>query len=559
MVEPGLVGGIMSRFGGRTIERLSQGAVWKKIVVLGLLGIAVFLVSYNLNYNPRPWHDEGSVLSLARTLTEEGVYAMRSLEGYQTLGPVQSVGPTVVLPVALSFKLSGVGLVQGRIVAAGYTLLTLVVFFWCSLELFGRQSALISSVLLLGSPTAGFLMFGRQVLGEVPALGFFLAGWLAWARGIRRNLAWLYPIAGLLMGLAMVTKAQYIIMGFGTLALLAVLDLFYYQQGNLGNLIVVGLTASACVAAWWGWQLAYFGIDAFQENVGKMRQNMDSATGFHLHTTVMALQALLGSSGPIYYFWALPALPYVGVLCAGRDGRSFALVFLLLFSCLWLGYFIFWTIPWPHYALPALTLVALFVGKLYSDLARAFFSSWEGVWREIRQFGPHGAFLSPQSLVSLGTLVALTTMGLLTINQLQKIVRTDVLDKVGHQTEAFRSVPQFQSPHQVAAFLKERVGTEEVIETWERELSILTDHRYHFPDQSLLALTHAAVYHNGPRDYSLAEDYFNTIRPSYVVVGWYSRLNQIYDMDFLVKHSDLLTTIGQGDWRYDVYELHLDR
>jgi hypothetical protein len=549
----------MSRSVGRTTEWLSRRLVWKKILMLSLLGVAVFLVFYNLNYNPRPWHDEGSVLSLAKTLASEGVYAVRTSEGYQTLGPVQSVGPTVVLPVALSFKLNGVGLVQGRIVAAGYALLTLVVFYWCGQELFGRQSALISTVLLLGSPTAGFLMFGRQVLGEVPALGFFLAGWLAWARGIRGNRACLYPIAGLLMGLAMVTKAQYTIIGFGTLALLAVLDRLYYRQGNLGNLIVVGLTASVCVAVWWGWQFAYFGIDTFQENVGKMRQTTGSVTGFHLHTIVNALQFLLGSSGPIYYFWALPALPYIGVLCTRRDRGSFALVFLLLFSCLWLGYFIFWIVPWPHYALPALTLAALFVGKLYSDLMRAFFSSWEDVWGKIRQFRPHRAFLSPQSLVSLGTLVALTTMGLLTINQLQKVVRTDVLDRVGQQTDAFRSVPQFQSPHQVAAFLKERVGTEEVIETWERELDILTDHRYHFPDQSLLASTHAAVYHNGPLDYSLTEHYFNAIRPSYVVVGWYSRLNQIYDIEFLVKHSDLLATIGQGDWRYDVYELHLDR
>jgi 4-amino-4-deoxy-L-arabinose transferase-like glycosyltransferase len=526
---------------------------------LGLLGGLAFLVFYNLEVNPRPWHDEGAALSLAKTLANEGVYAVRTSEGYQTFGPVQSVGPTVLLPVALSFKLNGVGLVQARIVAAGYALLTLVVFYCCGLELFGWQSALVSTLLLLASPTAGFLLFGRQVLGEVPALGFFLAGWLAWARGMRTKRAWLYPIAGLLMGAAMVTKTQYVLIGLGTLALLVILDLFYYRQGNLGNLIVVGLTASACVAAWLSWQIMYFGIDVFQENAGKLGQLANSTTGFHLRSTVEALQVLLGSSAPIYNFWALPALLYLGLLSARRDRKSFALAFLLIFSCLWLSYFTFWIIPWQRYALAAVAIVALFVGKLYSDLATAFFSSWEDFWKGIRQFRLHKSFSSQKTLLTLGTSVALITMGLLTINQAQKIVRTDVLDRVGVQIDNVKSPPQFQAPHQIAAYLKESVDKQAVIETWDRELDVLTDHRYHFPDQAHLAKTHAAVYRGGSREYGLGEDYFGLIQPSYVVIGWYGRFNRIYDMEYLTQHSDLLVTIGQDGWRYDVYEFHLDR
>jgi len=142
------------------------------------------------------------------------------------------------------------------------------------------------------------------------------------------------------------------------------------------------------------------------------------------------------------------------------------------------------------------------------------------------------------------------------VNQFQKVVRTDVLDKVGQETALFRSPPQLQSPHQLAAFLDEAIETNSVIETWERELDILTSHLYHYPDQSLLAQTHAAVYHNGPRDYALGAEYLEAAHASYVIIGWYSRLNGVYDIDFIEEHSDLITTIGQQDWRYDVYRLH---
>ena len=36
-----------------------------------------------------------------------------------------------------------------------------------------------------------------------------------------------------------------------------------------------------------------------------------------------------------------------------------------------------------------------------------------------------------------------------------------------------------------------------------------------------------------------------------------ARLNQIYDVEFLGNHSNLIAAIGRDQWRYDVYELDL--
>jgi 4-amino-4-deoxy-L-arabinose transferase-like glycosyltransferase len=388
------VGGLVSRL----TRSLLGHARWEKAI---LIVMAPFLAFYNLDTNPRPWHDEGSYLSLAKTLVQDGVYAVRSSEGYQTFGAVQSVGPTVVLPIALSFKLWGIGLLQGRAVTAVFLLLTLGIFYAAGHTLFGRRTALFAVILLLASEAVGFLLYGRPAFGEVPALGFLLAGWFVWARGVRADRWWPSLLSGLLVGAAMVTKSQYVIVGFGTLALLVILDLAYYRQGLFKSLIAVGAVAALCVAAWWLWQMLYFGMADFQTNAAKMRELASQTTGFHIHTTVEAIKSLVGSgTGYFYFFWGFLALIYGGFLCIPRKKDSQILAFLFLFACVWLAYYTFWIIPWSRYLFPAAAITALFVAKLANDLLEGFWASRQELWSGLRQG------LSTQAALGAKTLVA---------------------------------------------------------------------------------------------------------------------------------------------------------
>lgn len=59
----------------------------------------------------------------------------------------------------------------------------------------------------------------------------------------------------------------------------------------------------------------------------------------------------------------------------------------------------------------------------------------------------------------------------------------------------------------------------------------------------------------GERHFILGANYFEQIRPAFVVEGWYPRFNQIYDVDYLQTHGALVATVGDGVWRYDVYKL----
>jgi hypothetical protein len=108
---------------------------------------------------------------------------------------------------------------------------------------------------------------------------------------------------------------------------------------------------------------------------------------------------------------------------------------------------------------------------------------------------------------------------------------------------------------QIVNFLNRNIDKSEVIETWEHELMVMTNHNYHAPDQSLLIQTHAAINRGGTRDYTLGEEYFQLYHPKYLVVGWFARWLGTYDDQFLATHSCLLTTIGQDVFRYDIYKL----
>jgi len=92
----------------------------------------------------------------------------------------------MILPVALAFKIFGVGLIQGRVVASIYALLTLITFFCAGKALAGQRAAIISIFVLLNSPgdlsLAGFqfLIDARQVQGLCQLLAF---SWLAFLFG----------------------------------------------------------------------------------------------------------------------------------------------------------------------------------------------------------------------------------------------------------------------------------------------------------------------------------------------------------------------------------------
>jgi hypothetical protein len=501
---------------------------WVLTILLG--AFIACLAFYNLKNNPATWHDEGSNLSLAKALASDGVYAVRSSDGFQTYGAVQSIGPTVVLPVTLAFKLLGVGLVPGRIVASLYLLLALLAFIWLGRGLYGRGAAALAVLLLLGSAAPRILFYGRQVLGEVPALAFFLGGFLLWFRSARLQQNRYAVFAGLLIGAAMVTKSYFVPFTVLTISVMAVLDRFYYRQQRLAGLLVMGGVGLACVAVWFGWQVTYFGLATFRENLGKLGELARATSGFRLGSAFQALKFLLGSEGGyFYYFWGIPAIAYAGLLSLRRDLTGFSTAFLTVFTCAWFAWWALWFLPIKHYALVPAAITALLVGKLWYDLAEGLRAPWSAVWQEVRQAKPGRACINVATLLLFGIMITYS---------LQARIRPDILaSSLGSQ--------------RVAEYLNEHVDRGAVVETWERELAILTEHTFHFPDQSFLTEAHADDFRGG----MFGPEYFERIKPAYLIVGWYARWGaggfDVYDMDFVHQSGNLVASIDE----YEIYRM----
>ena len=91
-------------------------AFWGGVLLCVLILIGSF---YNLANYPTIWWDEAIFSETAANLVQHGRYAftVQSPNQLNDLDFRISAGPAVILPVALAYKLFGVGLVPGRLVA----------------------------------------------------------------------------------------------------------------------------------------------------------------------------------------------------------------------------------------------------------------------------------------------------------------------------------------------------------------------------------------------------------------------------------------------------------
>lgn len=477
---------------------------WERAVVLTLALLAAVLALINLPYAPATWFDEGSHLHVPETLVRYGVYADISSEGFRYFGPTIGVGPTVMLPVAGAFKLAGVGLLQARLVIVAYLAFALGALYLLARRLYGWEVAGIVVLLALASRTLryeGMVEYGRQVLGEVPGMAFLLAGLLAYSGAIF-NSARARPyslLAGLAFGLALVTKNQFVLIVPPTLALLALLDWAYYRAGGWWLRLAPPLIAVACFGAWTLAMLTFFGPDGFAANLAKTRQAAGGAIFvFDLDATRRAMLYL----AQVYGGLLLPGLAYS--LWRGRERTPWGLATLApaLMATLWIGWFVL-SLGWPRYAFPAVVLGALSVAFLATELFQALL---------VRR-RPLMAWLGAVYL-GLAILAPLALTGRVVLS------------------------PHYAA-HEMAVYLQRNVPTDAVIETWEPELGVLTDHTYHYVPTELLD---PAVRRQWLGGSAVAYDGLDA-RPPYVLLGGFSDYTAIYPVDVLERDYEVLYSV----------------
>jgi hypothetical protein len=500
----------------------------QRAAVAVAVAIVLFLALYNLTDYPLTWFDEGSHLHVPKTLVRFGVYADYSSEGFRHYGPTIGLGPTVMLPIAAVFRLFGVGLLQARLVMALYLLAAIFAFYGLACTLGGRRLAWVATGLLVTSRGAALLLHGRQVLGEVPGLFFVVAGlWLWFAKWDRSNWQRLV-LVGLLLGLGMITKYQYLLFLGPTLAFAWLTNLVYYRVAPQRIFLLPGLVSVACFALWQLYLIFYLGPGTAVENLVNLRQfTAGAALSFSPSLMEESLKVLM--SFPNYLGSLLPALVYGFFLIfpRRREGQLWGIVFVLIMVNL--CWYVVASIGWWRYAFLGLAMSSLFVARFFHDLTDGFRLSGTASQREPR---PAQADVLHRGLrwTMFAWLAAILVLPL-------------------GETMWEILAPGTNAPDAMASYLNEHVLKDALIETWEPEMGFLTDHNYHFPPALLLLDAVKQVNLNGPPVAQLYH-FAPTELPRYVLLGDFGRWVELYPNDFLAARYTLVTQIGG----YELYE-----
>lgn len=530
------------------IETPVRTVSWlRPALLVGAAIIVAFLFLYKLTDYPKTWFDEGSHLHVPKALVTLGVYADYSSEGLRHYGPTIGVGPTVMLPIAGAFQMAGIGLLQARLVMVLYLAAALTLMSLLARQLLGVRAAWVVAALLLTSPAIDMVEYGRQVLGETPGLAFMAGGFLLWFVRWRRARWWELILVGLLLGLSVVTKYQYLLVLGATLLVAWGMNLLWFKQPQR-LFLIPGMVTAAIFGVWQLFTLVYLGPATIGENLAALREfTAGAAAVFSQELMLRSLSELFSAKS---FLWMLfPVLgcsawwllrsnhsgqnQSVAGLASGAETRFLSaqerrhqlaiLYALVLINLLW---YVVASVSWLRYAFVGLAFATFFVALTFADLTDNLNVS--RLWQMTRAGKSRW-----RGYVGLALLLLLAAMILAPGVRLAVRIATAPPDDSA----------------QMAQVMKSTVPMDALVETWEPQMGFLTDHRYHYPPQLLLNRT---VRQKWLGETTVADLYdFAALKPEYVLVGEFSRWVAVYPPERLQAAGyELVETLGQ----YELYQ-----
>ena len=183
---------------------------FQRLILPGILLIVLGFGTIRLSESPTVWGDEGMIIELAINLVQHGAIKTQIAPNEFISAAFVTTGFPVIYPVAASFKIFGIGLLQARAVMVVYLLLCVAALFVLVKRLFGMRNATYAALLIATFPP--FYGNGKNVLGEVPGLFFFFLFLLCVHRieTSEQYRRWFYSFAGIAAGLCLVTKPTFL-------------------------------------------------------------------------------------------------------------------------------------------------------------------------------------------------------------------------------------------------------------------------------------------------------------------------------------------------------------
>ena len=520
----------MGTYLSRIVEYPSTATISRDYAIrVALVAITVvylaILFFYRLESYPTPFFDEGAYLHVAENFAENGIYADFSSEGLRFEGPIYSLGPTVILPIAWLYSVFGVSLVAGRLVMAVYGILMIVTTYKLGSVLKNQRMGIAAAAIVVLSYGVNLQYFSRSVSGLIPALVFLFAGMWLWFRPGKRRISTLIMV-GILFGVAAITKTQYALFILPAVLGAWILEIAWYRKrGNL-YFIIPGAVAGALFFSW-----TYYTYFVLGAGVRDIASEMESLRFITLKGFVVLDRDTLTNN----FFFILGAQSHVGLfipacitgllLSIRRSEASQHWSILSLMVYLAAAQFMI-SVGWPRNAVPALVLAAFLVAELIYRVT----DGYRVQWRRIRQ-------MIDESNLSVEALIQIMLIGILVIGMvLPAVAQLAVAGVIGND-DAYR----------VADYVQATIPETALIETWEQELAVLTDHTIHYPPQRVQGWYVASGYeHVHVTDFY---DFREHVDADYVVRGPFGTQTQVYP-SMLLGDYELVQTIGD----YEIFK-----
>jgi hypothetical protein len=500
---------------------------WVFLITFFLL-VFFLLMTYRLDTFPPVWWDEGWTLAVARNWVEFGHYG-QMLNG-EPRGAGLSAAFPVVAPVALSFKLFGIGAWQGRLPGLFFTMGAISLLLYLAYSLYDRKVALGTLTVLLlsqGHPHLNPLLVGRQVLGEMPLMFFLLAGYVFFLLSLKRSTWYLLP-AVLFWGIAIKTKAQVLPFWVVSLSLPLGVSLFrkWWKETFLLVLALVGsgwvgilvLRVQALLIS--GPMIAETPIEGLYEVTAMVLSNTVRQQAL-IMLLVLGLPALTG----FIYGWLRMIQSYRSL----SDDKSRYLLRLTLLSLgsSWLAWYALLASPWHRYLFPPTFIGSVFTSYMLFELTEGFNfnKTVRNISQALRRFQ-----ISRKAVKAF--------LGLL-------IIEYGVFFLVIMLQQTFHSFGD-TSLLQVTYYFNSVQLKAKTIESYDSELFFLLDQKYHYPpDQAHVLFNQQALYNiNTSVPYDL-----NEVDSDYIIVGPFSRMWRVYNDALKDGFRKVLDTEN-----YQVYE-----
>lgn len=231
----------------------TRSATYTLPTTLLLLGLMVLLLTLKLETYPAPWFDEGYSTNTAMTLVDTGIYGTRSGDTIVEFDPGTSTGSTVILPIALAYKLVGPGVLPARLVIVAFALVGIFALYQLTRLMYRGSAALLIVLGIMAIPLSGmsdYFSLGRQVLGEVPAFALIMLSIWVWARQWNDpKAAWNAGIlGGILCGLGLIAKLQVTLAIAPAVGLITLARFILKKQGI--SVFAYGLMTTVMIGAW---------------------------------------------------------------------------------------------------------------------------------------------------------------------------------------------------------------------------------------------------------------------------------------------------------------------